>query len=842
MEAKFSPRVKEVIQFSREEAIRLGHDYIGTEHLLLGIIREGEGTALTTLKALEIDVIRLKKTIEDTIKGTATGVSNLGNIPLTKQAEKALKITYLEAKIFKTETIGTEHLLLSILRDEDNIASQVLSQYGINYDFFKQTLMDGGSSIKPKNNPMNAFEDENNDSNEDKKIEELKKKNPKSTTPVLDNFGRDLTKLGEDGKLDPIVGREKEIERVSQILSRRKKNNPILIGEPGVGKTAIAEGLALRIIQRKVSRVLFNKRVVTLDLASLVAGTKYRGQFEERMKAIMTELEKANDVILFIDEIHTIVGAGGASGSLDASNMFKPALARGEVQCIGATTLDEYRQYIEKDGALERRFQMVMIEPASPEESIEILQNIKEKYEDHHHVTYTAEAIIACVKLSNRYITDRNLPDKAIDVLDEVGARVHITNINVPEEIVDLEGQIEAIKLEKISVVKSQNYEEAARLRDKEKNLIKMLDAAKLKWEEETGNNRFVVNEENVAEVVAMMTGIPVKRIGQNEGKKLLTMEADIKKRVIGQDKAIGKLSKAIQRTRAGLKDPNKPIGSFIFLGPTGVGKTELAKALSEYMFDNNDALIRIDMSEFMEKFAVSRLVGAPPGYVGYEEGGLLTEKVRRKPYAVVLFDEVEKAHPDVFNIMLQILDEGHITDSLGRKVDFRNTVIIMTSNIGSRQLKDFGTGIGFATNNKINNQEAESKQVIETALKKFFSPEFLNRIDDVIVFNSLEKPDIIKILDIQIATMLKRIVDLGYNVQLSDEAKGFIADKGFDIKFGARPLQRAMQKYLEDPLAEEILKGEIVEGSMVYVDYDKENDKLKVQTGSNKKPKKIKG
>jgi ATP-dependent Clp protease ATP-binding subunit ClpC len=687
MEAKFSPRVKEVIQFSREEAIRLGHDYIGTEHLLLGIIREGEGTALTTLKALEIDVIRLKKTIEDTIKGTATGVSNLGNIPLTKQAEKALKITYLEAKIFKTETIGTEHLLLSILRDEDNIASQVLSQYGINYDFFKQTLMDGGSSIKPKNNPMNAFEDENNDSNEDKKIEELKKKNPKSTTPVLDNFGRDLTKLGEDGKLDPIVGREKEIERVSQILSRRKKNNPILIGEPGVGKTAIAEGLALRIIQRKVSRVLFNKRVVTLDLASLVAGTKYRGQFEERMKAIMTELEKANDVILFIDEIHTIVGAGGASGSLDASNMFKPALARGEVQCIGATTLDEYRQYIEKDGALERRFQMVMIEPASPEESIEILQNIKEKYEDHHHVTYTAEAIIACVKLSNRYITDRNLPDKAIDVLDEVGARVHITNINVPEEIVDLEGQIEAIKLEKISVVKSQNYEEAARLRDKEKNLIKMLDAAKLKWEEETGNNRFVVNEENVAEVVAMMTGIPVKRIGQNEGKKLLTMEADIKKRVIGQDKAIGKLSKAIQRTRAGLKDPNKPIGSFIFLGPTGVGKTELAKALSEYMFDNNDALIRIDMSEFMEKFAVSRLVGAPPGYVGYEEGGLLTEKVRRKPYAVVLFDEVEKAHPDVFNIMLQILDEGHITDSLGRKVDFRNTVIIMTSNIGSRQL-----------------------------------------------------------------------------------------------------------------------------------------------------------
>ncbi|HEY1045878.1 MAG TPA: ATP-dependent Clp protease ATP-binding subunit [Bacteroidia bacterium] len=848
MEAKFSPRVKEVIQFSREEAIRLGHDYIGTEHLLLGIIREGEGTALTTLKNLEIDVIRLKKAIEDTIRSTATGVSNLGNIPLTKQAEKALKITYLEAKIFKTETIGTEHLLLSILRDEDNIASQVLAQYGINYDFFKQTLLEGGSGgFKPKEPPTNAFEDDANEAPEDRKIEEIKKKNPKSNTPVLDNFGRDLTKLGEEGKLDPIVGREKEIERVSQILSRRKKNNPILIGEPGVGKTAIAEGLALRIIQRKVSRVLFNKRVVTLDLASLVAGTKYRGQFEERMKAIMTELEKANDVILFIDEIHTIVGAGGASGSLDASNMFKPALARGEVQCIGATTLDEYRQFIEKDGALERRFQMVMIEPASPEESIEILNNIKEKYEDHHHVTYTPEAIEACVKLSNRYITDRNLPDKAIDVLDEVGARVHITNINVPEEIVDLEAQIEAIKLEKIAVVKSQKYEEAARLRDKEKNLINMLDSAKLKWEEETINNRFVVTEENVAEVVAMMTGIPVKRIGQSEGKKLLTMEADLKKRVIGQDKAIEKLSKAIQRTRAGLKDPNKPIGSFIFLGPTGVGKTELAKALSEYMFDNNDALIRIDMSEFMEKFAVSRLVGAPPGYVGYEEGGLLTEKVRRKPYAVVLFDEVEKAHPDVFNIMLQILDEGHITDSLGRKVDFRNTVIIMTSNIGSRQLKDFGTGVGFATSNKVTNSENESKQVIESALKKFFSPEFLNRIDDVIVFNSLEKPEIIKILDIQISKMLKRIEDLGYTVKLSDEAKEFIADHGFDSKFGARPLQRAMQKYLEDPLAEEILKGDIVEGTSVSVELDKENNVLKVINNSggkkgNKKTKVDKG
>jgi ATP-dependent Clp protease ATP-binding subunit ClpC len=681
---------------------------------------------------------------------------------------------------------------------------------------------------------------------EDRKLEDLKKKNTKSNTPVLDNFGRDLTKLAEDGKLDPIVGREKEIERVSQILSRRKKNNPILIGEPGVGKTAIAEGLALRIIQRKVSRVLYNKRVVTLDLASLVAGTKYRGQFEERMKAIMTELEKADDVILFIDEIHTIVGAGGASGSLDASNMFKPALARGEVQCIGATTLDEYRQYIEKDGALERRFQMVIIEPASPEESIEILHNIKDKYEDHHNVTYTDEAIEACVRMSNRYITDRNLPDKAIDVLDEVGARVHITNINVPKDILDLESQIESIKQEKISVVKSQKYEEAAKLRDKEKNLINQLDAAKIEWEKETGSNRFTVTEDNVAEVIAMMTGIPVKRIGQSEGKKLLTMESDIKKRVIGQDKAIEKLSKAIQRTRAGLKDPNKPIGSFIFLGPTGVGKTELAKALSEYMFDSNDALIRIDMSEFMEKFAISRLVGAPPGYVGYEEGGLLTEKVRRKPYSVVLFDEVEKAHPDVFNIMLQVLDEGFITDSLGRKIDFRNTVIIMTSNIGSRQLKDFGTGVGFATTNKLASNESESKQVIEGALKKFFSPEFLNRIDDIIVFNSLEKHDILNILEIQMKKMLKRIEDLGYKIELSQEAKEFIAEQGFDSKFGARPLHRAIQKYLEDPLAEEILKGDIVEGSVVNIELDKESNLLKVikdlPPTTPKKTRKLKG
>ncbi|MFT7592275.1 MAG: ATP-dependent Clp protease ATP-binding subunit ClpC, partial [bacterium] len=651
MEAKFSPRVKEVIQFSREEAIRLGHGYIGTEHLLLGIIREGEGKALVHLKAMGIDFLRLKKSVEDSIRDTASKNTNLGNIPLTKQAEKALKITYLEAKIFKADIIGTEHLLLSILREEDNIASSMLNQYGVDYDVFKGAIENNNPEIKAEmstDSPEDFYKEE-------KKSAEAKRVKGKSKTPVLDNFGRDLTKLAEQDKLDPIVGREKEIERVSQILSRRKKNNPVLIGEPGVGKTAIAEGLALRITQRKVSRVLFGKRVVTLDLASLVAGTKYRGQFEERMKAVMNELEKSKDVILFIDEIHTIVGAGGASGSLDASNMFKPALARGEVQCVGATTLDEYRQYIEKDGALERRFQSVMVEPTTPDETIQILANIKSKYEDHHAVTYTDEAIEAAVKLSVRYITDRYLPDKAIDIMDEVGARVHLSNIHVPQDILDLEEKIEQIKEEKNKVVKSQRYEEAAKLRDKEKTLLEQLDIAKISWEEDTKMQRYNVTEEDVAEVVAMITGIPTKRIAKSEGNRLLSMADDLKKSVIGQDNAIQKLTKAIQRTRAGLKDPNKPIGSFIFLGPTGVGKTEMAKVLAMYLFDNRDAMIRIDMSEYMEKFAVSRLVGAPPGYVGYEEGGLLTEKVRRKPYSVILFDEIEKAHPDIFNMMLQI-------------------------------------------------------------------------------------------------------------------------------------------------------------------------------------------
>jgi ATP-dependent Clp protease ATP-binding subunit ClpC len=662
-----------------------------------------------------------------------------------------------------------------------------------------------------------------------------KKGTEKSRTPVLDNFGRDLTRLAEDNKLDPIVGREKEIERVAQILSRRKKNNPILIGEPGVGKTAIAEGLALRIIQKKVSRVLFGKRVVTLDLASLVAGTKYRGQFEERMKAVMNELEKSPDVILFIDELHTIVGAGGASGSLDASNMFKPALARGEIQCIGATTLDEYRQYIEKDGALARRFQMVMVDSTSPEETVQILENIKEKYEDHHHVIYTKEALEACVRLSDRYISDRYLPDKAIDVMDEAGARVHINNIHVPEEIVKLEEAIEDVKKEKNRVVKSQKYEEAAQLRDREKKLIEQLDNAKTKWEEKTRTEKYTVNEDNVADVIAMMTGIPTKRIAQKESNKLLNMGEELSGKVIGQEEAIKKLVKAIQRTRVGLKDPKKPIGSFIFLGPTGVGKTELAKVLATYLFDKDDALVRIDMSEYMEKFSVSRLVGAPPGYVGYEEGGQLTEKVRRKPYSVVLLDEIEKAHPDVFNILLQVLDDGILTDGLGRRVDFRNTIIIMTSNIGVRDLKDFGSGIGFASTSKRESEEEAMKSTIQNALKRAFSPEFLNRLDDVIVFNSLQRHHIHKIIDITLGKLFDRILQIGYKIELTDKAKDFLAEKGYDHQFGARPLNRAIQRYLEDPVAEEILKGEVEEGGTILADYEGTGDALTIKA---KKPK----
>jgi ATP-dependent Clp protease ATP-binding subunit ClpC len=843
MEAKFSPQVKDVISFSREEALRLGHDYIGAEHLLLGLIREGDGMAIKILRSLGVDTSKLRRSIEDAVRGTSSVTVNLGNIPLTKQAEKVLKITYLEAKIFKSDLIGTEHLLLSILRDDDNIASQILLQFSINYEVFKQEVEVNKNGYRDETqNSASAGSDDDYREEESfsgpKKVSDIKSK-----TPVLDNFGRDLTRAAEEGRLDPIVGREKEIERVSQILSRRKKNNPILIGEPGVGKSAIAEGLALRIVQRKVSRVLFNKRVVTLDLASLVAGTKYRGQFEERMKAVMNELEKSTDVILFIDEIHTIVGAGGASGSLDASNMFKPALARGEIQCIGATTLDEYRQYIEKDGALDRRFQKVMIEPATPDETIEILNRIKEKYEDHHGVTYTDEAINACVALTSRYITDRFLPDKAIDALDEAGSRVHLTNIHVPEKIIEIETKIEDIKVEKNKVVKSQKYEEAAKLRDTEKNLLEELDRAKSEWEAETKSKRYTVSEENVAEVVSMMTGIPLQRVGQTDSQKLLNMYDTVATKIIGQDDAIKKLTKAIQRTRAGLKDPKKPIGSFIFLGPTGVGKTELAKELARFMFDSDDSLIQIDMSEYMEKFAVSRLVGAPPGYVGYEEGGQLTEKVRRKPYAVILLDEIEKAHPDVFNILLQVLDEGQLTDSLGRKVDFRNTIIIMTSNIGARQLKDFGQGVGFSTTAKTSQVDAHSRGVIENALKRAFAPEFLNRVDDVVVFNTLGKEEIFRIIDIELKSLFGRVHTLGYEIKLTDVAKDFIAEKGFDVNFGARPLKRAIQKYLEDPIAEEILKGEVNEGDILEIDYNKENDQIIVENkNSGKKKKKEEG
>ncbi len=838
-DAKFSNRVKEVISLSREEALRLGHDYIGTEHLLLGMIREGEGKAVSVMKKLGLPMKELRSAIEQATKGTATSnVKNLANIPLTRQSEKVLKITYLEAKIFKSALIGTEHLLLSLLRDEDNLATQILEKFDINYDLVKEML-----EYKSEN-PMASADTDDPDDERDQMYSsgsrgsggrsggqgKEQKGNEKSRTPVLDNFGRDLTKLAEEDKLDPIIGRDKEIERVAQVLSRRKKNNPILIGEPGVGKTAIAEGLALRIMQKKVSRTLFGKRVVTLDLASLVAGTKYRGQFEERMKAVMNEIEKSPEVILFIDELHTIVGAGGASGSLDASNMFKPALARGEIQCIGATTLDEYRQYIEKDGALARRFQMVMVDATTPEETRQILENIKDRYEEHHHVNYTLDAVAACVTLSDRYISDRFLPDKAIDVLDEAGARVHINNINVPQNIAVLEEQIEDVKKEKNLVVKSQKYEEAAQLRDKEKKLLTQLEDERIKWEEETRTKRYEVSEDNVADVIAMMTGIPTKRIAQNESEKLLTMADDLKGKVIGQDEAIGKLAKAIQRTRVGLKDPRKPIGSFVFLGPTGVGKTEMAKVLSTFLFDKEDSLVRLDMSEYMEKFSVSRLVGAPPGYVGYEEGGQLTEKVRRKPYSVVLLDEIEKAHPDVFNILLQVLDDGVLTDGLGRKIDFRNTIIIMTSNIGVRDIKDFGAGIGFATHSKKDGMDEIMKSTIQNALKKTFSPEFLNRLDDVVIFNSLEKGHIFEIIDIILKKLFARITDLGYKVELSDKAKEFLADKGYDPQYGARPLLRAIQKHFEDPVAEEILKGEVNEGDILVADWDGKTEELQIR------------
>jgi len=836
MDAKFSPRVKDVITYSREEALRLGHNYIGVEHLLLGIIREGEGTAVRMLEGLNVDLQKLRKVLEGSIRPTAGASVGAGNIPLVKQAEKILKITYLEAKIFKSSLIGTEHLLLSILKDEDNVATKALSAFNIDYDVAKEeyeSMIQGEGATEAPSSPRaestDYGEDDEGSSDSIGGGSSARKVDPKSKTPVLDNFGRDLTKMAEEGRLDAIVGRQKEIERVSQILSRRKKNNPILIGEPGVGKSAIAEGLALRIVEKKVSRVLFNKRIVTLDVASLVAGTKYRGQFEERMKAVMNELEKSPDVILFIDEIHTIVGAGGASGSLDASNMFKPALARGEIQCIGATTLDEYRQHIEKDGALERRFQKVLVEPTSIEETIQILNNIKDKYEEHHSVAYTNEAIEACVNLTARYITDRHLPDKAIDAMDEVGSRVHLNNIHVPQEIVDIEEEIEKIKDEKVRVVRSQRYEEAARLRDTERTLNEKLDRAKAQWEEDSKNKRVTVTVDHVGDVVGMMTGIPVQRIAEKESGRLARMNDDLQGKVIGQDDAIVRVARAIKRNRAGLKDPNKPIGSFIFLGPTGVGKTQLAKVLARFMFDSEESLIRIDMSEYMEKFAISRLVGAPPGYVGYEEGGQLTEKVRRHPYSIVLLDEIEKAHPDVFNLLLQALDDGQMTDSLGRKIDFRNTIIIMTSNIGARQLAEFGTGVGFGTSARTENENANRDSVIQTALKRAFSPEFLNRIDDVVVFKSLDRDHIHSIIDLELSALVDRIEGLGYGIDVTKKAKDFLVEEGYDEKYGARPLKRAIQKHIEDPFAEEIINAHIEEGDLLKADYKKGDKALKI-------------
>jgi ATP-dependent Clp protease ATP-binding subunit ClpC len=834
MDAQFSQRIKDVLGYSKEEAVRLGNSHISVEHLFLGILRDGEGLAIDVLVVLGVELYDLRLAIEKSIRNDQpSSVSDPDSLPLLKSSERILKLTHLEARSMKEKTIDTNHLLLAILKDDNNYATRYLVENGITYNKVKQEISDslpeGRADFPGDEDDEGKGPFSSGGQGGSSKGSSGSSQKSSSDTPVLDNFGVDLTKAAEEDRLDPIVGREMEIERLAQILSRRKKNNPILIGEPGVGKSAIAEGLALRIIQRKVSRVLFDKRVVTLDLASIVAGTKYRGQFEERMKAILNELTKNPTIILFIDEIHTIVGAGGATGSLDAANMLKPALARGEIQCIGATTLDEYRQHIEKDGALERRFQKIMVEPTSMEETINILKNIKERYEDHHNVFYTDDAIDACVKLTQRYISDRHLPDKAIDALDEAGSRVHISNIVVPDQIVDLEKNIEITKQDKIQAVKNQNFEKAAGFRDKEKELLDKLDSEKKKWEKELSQNRETVDEDKVAEVVAMMTGVPVQRIAQAEGARLIKMADELRGSVIGQDEAIGKVVKSIQRNRAGLKDPNKPIGTFVFLGTTGVGKTQMAKVLAEYLFESTDNLIRLDMSEYMEKFSVSRLVGAPPGYVGYEEGGQLTEKVRRRPYAVVLLDEIEKAHPDVFNILLQVLDEGQLTDSLGRRVDFRNTIVIMTSNIGTRELKDFGQGVGFATRARQDASNEHAKGVIQKALKRAFAPEFLNRIDDVVLFNTLSREDIHKIIDIELKGLYGRVNTLGYEIKLSDEAKDYVLEKGYDIQYGARPLKRAIQKYLEDPMAETIIKSSLVEGDTLIVDFDKEKEEITV-------------
>ena len=833
MERNFSQHVKEILGYSREEAERLQNSNIVPEHLLLGIIRDGANRAVDVLVGLGASLRTLKSSLENELSASNNHMEQTNELTISKSTDRVLKMSMLEARFMKSSETDTEHLLLAILKEPDSSAAKILNTNDITYDEVAAFLKGNEKPDFPSPSMGAEFTDDDDDELEEDRNYRREQQSGNSTTaqrsnnetPVLDNFGTDMTKAAEEGRLDPVVGRENEIERLAQVLSRRKKNNPVLIGEPGVGKSAIVEGLALRIVQRKVSRVLFDKRLVSLDMASIVAGTKYRGQFEERIKAILNELSKNPNIILFIDEIHTIVGAGGATGSLDAANMLKPALSRGEIQCIGATTLDEYRKNIEKDGALERRFQKIMVEPTTPEETLQILNNIKGRYEDHHNVTYTDDALEACVKLTDRYISDRNFPDKAIDALDEAGARVHVSNIIVPKEIESLEAQIETCREDKINAVKSQNYELAASFRDQEKELQLSLESAKANWERQMQQHREIVNEEKVAEVVAMMTGVPVQRIAQAEGNKLLAMSGELKREIIGQDDAVDKIVKAIQRNRVGLKDPGKPIGTFMFLGPTGVGKTHLAKKLAEYLFDSKDALIRIDMSEYMEKFTVSRLVGAPPGYVGYEEGGQLTEKVRRKPYSVVLLDEIEKAHPDVFNLLLQVLDEGRLTDSLGRRIDFKNTILIMTSNIGTRQLKDFGQGVGFSTNTV--SEKDYSRGVIQKALNRAFSPEFLNRIDDIVMFDQLDKESIFKIIDLELSGFYKRVETLGYHLTITDDAKNFIAEKGYDIQFGARPLKRAIQKYLEDELAEMIIRATVQEGDTIVVDFDKENQKI---------------
>ncbi|HBH83406.1 MAG: Clp protease ClpC [Bacteroidetes bacterium GWE2_41_25] len=836
MDSQFSQRVKDILGYSKEEAIRLGNSHISPEHLFLGILRDGESVAIEILMNQGIDLLVLKGSLEKSIKvESPIPVADHEVIPLLRSTERILKLVYLEAKSLKSPTIDSEHLLLAILKDENALVTRFLSELDVTYQSVRR-MVESESPNAKADFPRDEDDEGQGLGGPGKgQIPSSASSKSSSDTPVLDNFGIDLTKAAEEGRLDPVVGREREIERLAQILSRRKKNNPVLIGEPGVGKSAIAEGLALRIIKKNVSRVLFNKRVVALDLASIVAGTKYRGQFEERMKAILNELSKNDNIILFIDEIHTIVGAGGATGSLDAANMLKPALARGEIQCIGATTLDEYRQHIEKDGALERRFQKVIVEPTSIEETIHILHNIKERYEEHHNVNYTDDAIDACVKLTNRYISDRHLPDKAIDALDESGSRVHISNIVVPEKILSLEKQLEETKKEKMTAVKNQNFEKAASFRDREKDLLDMIEHEKKKWEKELAVNRETVDAEKVAEVVAMMTGVPVQRIAQTEGTRLLQMADELSGSVIGQDEAIQKVVKSIQRNRAGLKDPNKPIGTFIFLGPTGVGKTQLAKVLAKFLFDTTDNLVRIDMSEYMEKFSVSRLVGAPPGYVGYEEGGQLTEKVRRKPYSVVLLDEIEKAHPDVFHIMLQVLDEGQLTDSLGRRVDFRNTIVILTSNIGTRQISEFGHGIGFDTQAKKATRDEQTKSILQKALQKTFAPEFLNRIDDVIMFNSLSREDINKIIDLELKGLYDRVKSLGYQLKIATAARDFIAERGFDANFGARPLKRAIQKYLEDPMAEVLIKATLQEGDSIYVGFNSAKQEIRIKIQKKK-------